>query len=179
MRKLKTHSKSGLFLMEMIVSLLFLALTVSVCIRIFAASWANETKARNLNHIQELTVKAGEILEGTDGSAEQFLALMPDGTVTDNAASGTLASDNSTVDSSVAADAVSDDPASDNSLLYCFDKKWNTCEADSCVYQMKVSLSRPSLYEKKAVLTFSKQSGEILSETEIRFPVLSQEGGAA
>ena len=39
MKKITTHSKSGLFLMEMIFVLLFLGLTCGVCVRLFAASY--------------------------------------------------------------------------------------------------------------------------------------------
>ena len=35
--------------------------------------------AREDSHIQELITSAGEILEGTDGAVQNFLALMPDG----------------------------------------------------------------------------------------------------
>ena len=38
MKKLITHSKSSLFLIEMILSILILALTCTVCVRIFAAA---------------------------------------------------------------------------------------------------------------------------------------------
>ncbi|MFR1009895.1 MAG: hypothetical protein ACLSGA_10260 [Ruminococcus sp.] len=70
MKKITTHSKSGLFLMEMIFVLLFLGLTCGVCVRLFAASYMARVHAREDSHIQELITSAGEILEpkfsGTD-----------------------------------------------------------------------------------------------------------------
>ena len=78
MKKIITHSKSGLFLMEMIFVLLFLGLTCGVCVRLFAASYMARVHAREDSHIQELITNAGEILEGTDGTVQNFLALMPD-----------------------------------------------------------------------------------------------------
>ena len=45
MKKLITHSKSSLFLIEMILSILILALPCTVCVRIFAAA---HTKPENL-----------------------------------------------------------------------------------------------------------------------------------
>ena len=60
MKKITTHSKSSLFLMEMILSILILALTCTACIRIFAAAKTQRKEARELNHIQELVTSAGE-----------------------------------------------------------------------------------------------------------------------
>ena len=45
MKKLITHSKSSLFLIEMILSILILALTCTVCVRIFAAAKTQREEA--------------------------------------------------------------------------------------------------------------------------------------
>lgn len=66
MKKLRTHSKSSLFLMEMILSIFILVLAATVCLQIFAAAKIQRQKARDLNHIQELTTSIGEMLEGHD-----------------------------------------------------------------------------------------------------------------
>ena len=55
MRKLYNHSKSTLFLMEMILSILILSLTCTACVQIFAK----------------------EVLEGWDGRNETFTDLCP------------------------------------------------------------------------------------------------------
>ena len=78
MKKITTHSKSGLFLMEMIFVLLFLGLTCGVCVRLFAASYMARVHAREDSHIQELSTMAVVILEGTDGTVQSWLALMPE-----------------------------------------------------------------------------------------------------
>ena len=57
MKKITTHSKSGLFLMEMIFVLLFLGLTCGVCVRLFAASYMARVHAREDSHIQELQIR--------------------------------------------------------------------------------------------------------------------------
>lgn len=64
MKKLRTHSKSSLFLMEMILSIFILVLAATVCLQLFAAAKIQRQKARDLNHIQELTTSIGEMLEG-------------------------------------------------------------------------------------------------------------------
>ena len=45
MKKISAHSKTSLFLMEMIFVLLFLALSSAACIRIFAAAKNNHIQA--------------------------------------------------------------------------------------------------------------------------------------
>lgn len=110
MKKINSHSRSGLFLMEMTLSLLVLSLTAAVCVRIFAAARTCRQEAREWNHIQELTTSAGEILEGTNGSPRSFLALLPDGTVTGN------------------------------SISYYYDRQWNSCSVEEASYQMNVAL---------------------------------------
>ena len=46
MKKISAHSKTSLFLMEMIFVLLFLALSSAACIRIFAAAKNNHIQAQ-------------------------------------------------------------------------------------------------------------------------------------
>lgn len=114
MKKSTVHSRSGLFLMEMILSLLILALTSAVCIQIFAKARIYREEARTWNHIEELTITAGEILEGTDGSPEAFLELMPGGTF------------------------------SEDQLLYYYDSQWNLCAEEKTVCRFIVRLSGDS-----------------------------------
>lgn len=54
MKKISAHSKTSLFLMEMIFVLLFLALSSAACIRIFAAAKNNHIQAQEWRHIQTL-----------------------------------------------------------------------------------------------------------------------------
>ena len=116
MKKITTHSKSGLFLMEMIFVLLFLGLTCGVCVRLFAASYMARVHAREDSHIQELITSAGEILEGTDGTVQNFLALMPDGV------------------------------ADQDSICYYFDKHWQkmrlVCSASDKVKEIQVTFEK-------------------------------------
>ena len=121
MKKTTVHSRSGLFLMEMILSLLILALTSAVCIRIFAAAHSSQKQAREWNHIEELTVSAGEILEGTDGSPEAFLSLMPGGSL------------------------------SDGRILYFFDSRWKACAESGAAYRFSVTLSSDSRSREAAL----------------------------
>lgn len=73
------RSKTSLFLMEMIISLLILSLTSCICVQIFGEARSLRERARQWNHVQELLVTAGEFLEGSSGTSEEYLALFPEG----------------------------------------------------------------------------------------------------
>lgn len=111
MQNLNKRSGSSLFLMEMILSILILALACTACIRIFAAAGTDRRKARELNHIQTLTVSAGEILEGWTGNPDDFLSLLPGGI------------------------------AESDKIYYYYDKEWTICSEDEAQYSLSVQLS--------------------------------------
>lgn len=79
MKKSRHNSGTSLFLMEMILALLFLSLSSAACIQIFAAARKSRLQAEQWNQIQALTTSVGEVLEGTDGTDEQILSLLPGG----------------------------------------------------------------------------------------------------
>lgn len=146
MKKITTHSKSGLFLMEMIFVLLFLGLTCGVCVRLFAASYMARVHAREDSHIQELITSAGEILEGTDGTVQNFLALMPDGV------------------------------ADHDSICYYFDKHWQNTSEESAVYKMRLVCSASDKVKEVHItfekLQNANEETSLYTQT-IRFPVFS------
>lgn len=146
MQKLQTHSKSSLFLMEMILAILILALTGTTCIRIFASARLQRQKARELNHIQELITSAGEVLEGWDGNISSFTSVLPASTQTS-------------------------DTDQSWKLEYFYDDNWKSCSKNSpqCRYLMLVQL-RISETEKKADLNFSDSNGDSLYQLSMAFP---------
>lgn len=149
MKNLQTHSRSSLFLMEIILAVLILALTSTACVQIFAASRIQRQKARELNHIQELTTSVGEILEGWDGEFSSFVKLLPP-------SPGPASPEDSSAETS-------------RELEYFYDSSWNTCEKASSAYTMAVQLA-VSDTEKKADLSFSNVAGDILYQLSIAFP---------
>ena len=131
--------------MEMIFVLLFLGLTCGICVRLFAASYLARQSAREKDHIQELTVSAGEILEGTDGTAHSFLALLPGGT------------------------------RSGDRLLYSFDKNWQTASHEDAVYQMTVDFTVTDTKKSIDLCFYKlsgENSRESLYTLTIRYPVI-------
>ena len=138
--------------MEMIFVLLFLGLTCGICVRLFAASYTARQSAREADHIQEQVTNTGEILEGTDGSIQSFLALMPDGVV----------------------DSSTKDTLSSHRLNYYFDKQWQNTSKENSVYKMTITLSVSDTF-KSAEIQFSKTAGQTEEENlytqTIRFPL--------
>ena len=122
MQKLTSHSRSSLFLMEMILSILILALTCTACVRIFAAAKTQRQEARELNHTQELATCAGEALAGWDGELSSFsqifetAANVSDSEISDS--DGTISSDSdSSISSATDASVGKTKNASKNSRI--------------------------------------------------------------
>ena len=135
MKKITTHSKSGLFLMEMIFSLLILSLAAAACIRIFAAADRVQREAREWNHIQELTTTAGEILEGSDGKPDTFLELMEGGT------------------------------QKENTLTYLYDRAWTPCSPGQEAYTLTVSFSGDSRIKEASLVFLKGEQQELYTIT--------------
>lgn len=135
MKIITTHSRSGLFLMEMILSLLILSLTAAACVRVFSAARICHREAREWNHIQELTTTAGEILEGSDGNAETFLSLLPGGTI------------------------------SEGKLLYTYDSKWQACPSQEAVYLFSITLTVLNREKQASLEFLDQQGNTLYQQT--------------
>lgn len=135
MRKLTTHPRTSLFLMEMIFSLLILAIACSAGIQIFAAARRNRQTARELNHIQELTSTVGEILEGCDGKPEAMLSLLPGGEL------------------------------QANTLNYYYDRKWNTCNPENAAYRMHIKLRSGNSEKNAGITFYNMSGEELRRQT--------------
>ena len=188
MQKLTSHSRSSLFLMEMILSILILALTCTACVRIFAAAKTQRQEARELNHIQELATCAGEALEGWDGELSSFLQIFETtANVSDSEASdsdGTISSDSdSSISSATDASVGETKNASKNSrisspvgsylLNYYYDREWNSCDKTSAEYNMSIQLIVAD-YTKTADLNFYNSANKNLYHLSISFPLIAR-----
>lgn len=125
MRRLNSHSRSSLFLMEMILSLLILVLCCTACIQVFALSRSERKKAREYNHIQTLVTSVGELTEGWDGNTASFLSALPGGI------------------------------CDQNQIQYFYDQNWNLCEKEKASYYMELTLDTDNSYKKVLLTVFS------------------------
>ena len=188
MQKLTSHSRSSLFLMEMILSILILALTCTACVRIFAAAKTQRQEARELNHTQELATCAGEALEGWNGELSSFsqifetAANVSDSEISDS--DGTISSDSdSSISSATDASVGKTKNASKNSrisspvesylLNYYYDREWNSCDKTSAEYNMSIQLIVAD-YTKTADLNFYNSANKNLYHLSISFPLIAR-----
>ncbi|MBR2527393.1 MAG: hypothetical protein IKE58_02835 [Blautia sp.] len=179
MHRIRSHSKSNLFLMEMILCLLFLSLTCSVCIRLFAAAYENRRQARNLNHIQEYSTTVAELLKAWDTNNIQDYVRLLEGRG-DPLVLNILSPGENDLPSET---LYAEDTPCLGSILLSFDRSWQPCPAEEAVEKTVIRLYRGNL-EKAASLIFlqdnrSTEEEDTLFEFTVRYPVFSAEQEAA
>lgn len=147
MKKLYTHSKNSLFLIEMIMILLFLSLSSVACIRIFAAASQNHAKAVDWRHIQSLTTSVGEILEGTDGTPDSVSEFLSGST------------------------------QNSSTLIWYYDENWEICSSEKASHKMTLILSTDAMIKEGTLTFYSvheKKETEFY-QTELAFPTISSD----
>lgn len=147
MKKLYTHSKNSLFLIEMIMVLLFLSLSSVACIRIFAAASQNHAKAVDWRHIQSLTTSVGEILEGTDGTPDSVSEFLSGST------------------------------QNSSTLIWYYDENWEICSSEKASHKMTLILSTDAMIKEGTLTFYSvheKKETEFY-QTELAFPTISSD----
>ena len=70
------NSKSGLFLMEMIIAILFFSICSAVCIKVFAGAAAMADESRTLNKAVVQAANAAELYKAADGALDELARLM-------------------------------------------------------------------------------------------------------
>lgn len=139
--------KTGLFLMELIIAILFFSLAATICIQLFVKSHMISERSIALNHSILLAQNTAEIFYATNGDPEKMASLLGCGE-----SSGTA--------------AIADiDNASTLTLFYtdkfdCLDP----AEAASAVFQQTISLyadSDPALITCHIVIS-GLSSGDVI-----------------
>ena len=139
--------KTGLFLMELIIAILFFSLAATICIQLFVKSHMISERSIALNHSILLAQNTAEIFYATNGDLEKTASLLGCGE-----SSGTAAIADS-------------DNASTLTLFYtdkfdCLD----SAEAASSVFQQMISLyadSDPALITCHIVIS-ELSSGDVI-----------------
>ena len=96
------HSRSSLFLMEMIIAILFFSLASAVCIQLFARSHLLSTQTVNQNHAVIQAQNMAEYYLSLEGNVAAMQDLFSPSELTD-----------------------------ENTLLLTFDSCWNLCSAEN------------------------------------------------
>ncbi len=76
-----TTSKTGLFLMELILSILFFSLAGVVCVQMFVYSHTVSQDSVKLNHAVEWCQNVAEAFYGCEGNQTEMLSLFNDNSV--------------------------------------------------------------------------------------------------
>lgn len=71
-------SKSGIFLMELILSILFFSIAAAVCVKLFVTSHQLSDQSVNLNHAVAMAESIAEAFYGCNGNAGELETLFPD-----------------------------------------------------------------------------------------------------
>ncbi len=77
------HSKSSLFLMELIISILFFSMASTVCIRLFVRAHTMGAQTINESHAVNIAQNLAEGFLGSEGDMDALHALFPEGTLQD------------------------------------------------------------------------------------------------
>ena len=140
MKESRHNSGTSLFLMEMIRALLFLSLSSAACIQIFAAARKNRFQAEQWNQIQALTTSVGEVLEGTDGTDEQILTLLPGGI------------------------------QKDTGMVWYYDRNWQSCSSGEAACEMILETDISSSEKSGELSFRQLPNGSELYRITLRFP---------
>ena len=72
----RRYSKSGLFLMELMIAILFFSLASAICIRLFAWAHLTSVSSSELSMATVTAQTAAECFKSADGSAEKLTQLL-------------------------------------------------------------------------------------------------------
>lgn len=74
----KNSSKSGLFLMELILAIFFFSIAAAICVRLFVTSHQLSRESVRLNHAVTMAESIAEAFYGCNGEEAQLTALLAD-----------------------------------------------------------------------------------------------------
>lgn len=100
------HSRSSLFLMELIIAILFFSLSSTVCIQLFARSHMLSQQTVNQNHAVIEAQNLAEIFLSTGGDISQMKELFPQ----------------------------NPEDTSDNTFIIWLNENWEECDASESKY---------------------------------------------
>lgn len=114
----RTKSKSSLFLMEMIVTLLFFSIASAICVQLFAQAHILSRQAKELNAAVAISQSFVEVMRGTDGSIDSIWTQFMDA-----------------------------DRISDHELSQYYDSDFQICNKSDALYIADVTLTSTSAFQ--------------------------------
>ena len=74
----RNSSKSGIFLMELILSILFFSIAAAVCVKLFVTSHDLSSQSVKLNNAVAMAENIAEVFYGSNGEKKGMMALLPE-----------------------------------------------------------------------------------------------------
>lgn len=102
------HSKSSIFLMELIIAILFFSIASAICMQLFVKAHVLSKNTKELNNAVIICESLAEAFRGTDGDFNEFVALYENCTTTKS------------------------------SMTLYYDKNFNHCDEVSSYYYAKI-----------------------------------------
>lgn len=143
------HSRSTLFLLELIIAIFFFSIASTVCIQLFAKSHLMSQQTINENHAVTQTQNLAESFLAADGNLDKMKAHFP------NAA------------------------YNKDSLTLYFDKDWNICDADNAhfIASLKYALTDKNICTANiAVSTYDSNDTKVLYSLELLHHIKERRG---
>ena len=131
------RSRSSLFLMEMIVTILFFSLAAAVCVKCFVSAHMMGKETYELNHAIAIATGYAEVMRGTDGDIDSIQAVYPD---------------------SVKGDG--------SYLMLFYDSEFNPCDPDLAVYAGDVTLTPNGAIQNMHVKIVRVEDSTIIYELD-------------
>ena len=131
------RSRSSLFLMEMIVTILFFSLAAAVCVKCFVSAHMMGKETYELNHAIAVATGYAEVMRGTDGDIDSIMEVFPD--------------------------AVKGD---DSYIMLFYDGKFEACDPDSAVYAGDVTLTPNGAIQNMHVKIVRVEDSSVIYELD-------------
>lgn len=144
------HSKSGLFLMELLINILFFSILITFCMQIFAKAHRLSNDTQKLHQAVTICSSIAQICQSTDSSTaeELLLSQYPD------AAKG------------------------HNCTIIFFDNNFIPCSRDNSLYTASVSLNDEISEQSQVIFTESNSADSIYTLSFCTYIPASANGGA-
>ena len=130
-------SRSSLFLMEMIVTILFFSLAAAICVRCFVSAHMMGKETYELNHAIAIATGYAEVMRGTDGDINSIQAVYPESVKVD-----------------------------DSYLMIFYDSSFNPCDPEAAVYAGDVTLTPNGAIQNMHVKIIRVEDSEIIYELD-------------
>ncbi|MCR5784142.1 MAG: hypothetical protein K6G40_00675 [Eubacterium sp.] len=124
------HSKSNLFLIELMIAVFFFALAAAVCIQMFAMGHSINMENEQKEHAIMHSISLAETFEATDG---ELVAM---------------------------AEILSGEKKEDESIALYFDENWQSAEEEEAAYEVVLVKSEDEDFSYASIVTTECSSGD-------------------